>query len=125
MSKWRGLLIEKFPQHKTSFNNKSTLAECLLELDIDKAIVDKDNNFIANIFEFCEWCLAQESYILQDTALAFFYKDIFRSHKNDWPYLFQWLKLETFNNIKWYIALKISEEDIKLAETTILRVKTY
>lgn len=118
MSAWRRHAIDLFPSYKTFLNDKKeNLSQLLLEMgnEIDNAVDAKDNEFIAKIFGYAEWCLRNGGINIENQIIPFFYKDIFLFKQNEWDYLLQWVSPWVIHKIKWYIESKLTPDDVDVA----------
>lgn len=121
MAAWRRHAIELFPDYADFLHDKNeNLAQFFMEIDIDAAIEHDDQEFLAKVFGYAEWCLRKCYKDLGDLVIAFFYKPIFTSHKEYRHKTLKWISPWVLERISWYLEAKLDAEEMDKAKKIIL-----
>ena len=103
MEAWRNLAIELFPEYKDIYSNTESIYSVLSDLEdmVDEAHQQNNEDNLARIYKFTEWCYSQKDNDpdIWDAASTTFYGHLLDSDQTLWaiPY---WVKPDTFQEMR-------------------------
>ncbi len=94
MAVWKRRAIELFPELRQEVQEPHFTPYMLFFelLPMERLALEEDNNILLRrIFGFSEWCMAQKTEDLWNSAGVCFYEHIFDCGRHLWPVVVQWL----------------------------------